>query len=53
MLKQLCMILFVLATVQITLSAKILGLFGTPGRSHVMVYDALMQKLAERGHNVS
>ncbi|XP_034827029.2 UDP-glycosyltransferase UGT5-like [Maniola hyperantus] len=34
-------------------SARILGLFPHTGRSHHMVYDPLLRKLAERGHDVT
>ncbi|XP_045447438.1 UDP-glucosyltransferase 2-like [Melitaea cinxia] len=33
--------------------ARILGLFPHTGRSHQMVYEPLLQKLAERGHHVT
>lgn len=32
--------------------AKILALFSTPSKSHVIVHTSLMVELAERGHNV-
>lgn len=34
-------------------SARILGLFPHPGRSHQMVFDPLMRTLAEKGHDVT
>ncbi|XP_022123896.2 UDP-glycosyltransferase UGT5 [Pieris rapae] len=34
-------------------TARILGLFPHPGKSHQMVFDPLMRKLAERGHEVT
>ncbi|XP_071454655.1 UDP-glycosyltransferase UGT5-like [Hetaerina americana] len=35
-----------------TESARILGLFAMPAPSHLMVFEALMRNLAERGHTV-
>ena len=35
------------------LSHKILGLFPYPGKSHYIVFDALMVELARRGHDVT
>ncbi|XP_045495180.1 UDP-glycosyltransferase UGT5-like [Colias croceus] len=34
-------------------SARILGLFPHPGKSHQMVFDPLLRELAERGHDVT
>lgn len=36
-----------------TNSARILGFFTTPGRSHFIIYESLMKELAARGHDVS
>lgn len=35
-----------------TNGAKILALFSTPSKSHVIVHTSLMRELAERGHIV-
>lgn len=34
-------------------SANVLGVFSTFGRSHFIIYEALMKGLAAKGHNVS
>ncbi|CAG4949319.1 unnamed protein product [Colias eurytheme] len=34
-------------------SARILGIFPHPGKSHQMAFDPLLKKLAERGHDVT
>lgn len=34
-------------------SAKILGLFGHPGKSHFDIFEPLMKELARRGHEVT
>lgn len=33
-------------------SANILGLFPLPGKSHFVMFEALLKKLADKGHNV-
>lgn len=34
-------------------SARILGFFSTPSRSHLIIHESLMRELATRGHDVS
>lgn len=34
-------------------SARILGFFSTPSRSHLIIHESLMRELAIRGHDVS
>lgn len=34
-------------------SARILGFFSTPSRSHLIIHESLMRELAIRGHEVS
>ncbi|KAJ8730593.1 hypothetical protein PYW08_002006 [Mythimna loreyi] len=45
--------LFAILAGQDVHTARILGLFPHPGRSHQMVFDPLMRALAERGHDVT
>lgn len=42
-----------LLVAQPILSAKILGYLLTPGRSHFIISDSLLQGLAAKGHDVS
>lgn len=34
-------------------TARILGFFSTPSRSHLIIHESLMRELASRGHDVS
>ena len=46
-------VLLILAITHIGNSAKILGLFTAPARSHYILGSALMKGLAEKGHDVT
>ncbi|XP_055859249.1 UDP-glucosyltransferase 2-like [Episyrphus balteatus] len=44
---------FLLSQFSISDSARILGHFITPSKSHLIIHDAIMSALADRGHNVT
>lgn len=46
-------VLAVLASAQDTYSARVLGLFPHTGKSHQMVFEPLLRRLAENGHHVT
>jgi glucuronosyltransferase len=45
--------LLLVAVVSVSESAKILGLFPLPSKSHMAVNVAIVKELAERGHDVT
>lgn len=46
-------LLFCIALFPIFKSARILGTFPFPSKSHLNVYSSLMKELAKRGHQVT
>lgn len=45
-------ILTILLSIQSINSGKILGFYGTPSPSHMIIHTALIYELANRGHDV-
>lgn len=48
-----CLIFVLVQLSQPVNSARILGFFPTPSRSHLIIQESLMRELASRGHDVS
>lgn len=42
----------IIMSIQTSNSAKILGFYGTPSPSHMIIHTALIYELAKRGHDV-